>query len=50
MDVKYTTDGPVGKTCTDCANYKPKPGKPGLGDCFGHEVISKGSCNYFQKK
>jgi hypothetical protein len=50
MEVKYTPKGESGKTCADCKFDKPKPDNPGKGDCFGHEVEAKGSCNMFQPK
>ena len=50
MEVKYTPQGEPGKTCADCKFYTPKPDNPGIGDCFGHEVLAQGSCNQFQPK
>lgn len=49
MDIKYTPEGPRGKTCAECINFKAKE-DPSKGTCYGHEVISKGSCNFFKKK
>ena len=49
MDVKYTTNGPAGKTCADCAMFVPSKNNI-MGTCFGHEVVAAGSCNYFKKR
>ena len=48
MDVKYVEKGRKGKTCADC-QYLESTGA-GMGKCFGHEVIAKGSCNMFEAK
>jgi len=48
VEVKYTPQGEPGKTCANCKFYTPQPDNPGKGDCFGHEVEAKGSCNMFQ--
>jgi hypothetical protein len=48
MDVKYTEKGAKGKTCADCQFFEATG--DGMGKCFGHEVIAKGSCNIFQAK
>lgn len=36
------------KACTNCKHFQPKEGD--LGECFGNEVSSKASCNYFEPK
>ncbi|MBI5229318.1 hypothetical protein HY991_04355 [Candidatus Micrarchaeota archaeon] len=50
MDVKYTPNGPKGRTCGDCVHFSPTKEKKGVGTCFGHDVIDSGSCNFFKKK
>ena len=45
MDVNYIVKGEPGKTCADCKLYEDKGN--GTGDCYGHEVLSEGSCNLF---
>jgi len=49
-DVNYTPEGPEGKTCAGCINFKPDESDPEKGICFGHEVIATGSCNFLKKK
>jgi len=48
MDVKYVEKGPKGKACKDCQFFEDTGG--GMGKCFGHEVLAKGSCNMFKNK
>ncbi len=36
------------KSCTNCKNFQSKSAN--LGDCFGHEVVATGTCNYFEPK
>jgi hypothetical protein len=48
MDVKYTPKGPKGKTCADCQFFENT--EDGMGKCFGHEVLAKGSCNMFKTR
>lgn len=48
MKVKYISKGKKEKQCKDCKYFKPKGKSKGL--CFGHEVLSIGSCNFFKKK
>jgi hypothetical protein len=48
MEVKYVVQGEPGKTCADCKNFKDTGN--GKGDCYGHEVLTAGSCNLFEKK
>jgi hypothetical protein len=48
MDVKYVEKGRLGKTCSDCQFFEKTD--EGMGKCFGHEVLAKGSCNMFKNK
>ncbi len=48
MDVKYTVQGEKGKTCAECQHFQADGA--GKGKCFGHEVVTQGSCNLFEKK
>jgi hypothetical protein len=48
VEVKYVEKGKPGKTCTECKSFKDKG--DGKGDCFGYEVLAKGSCNLFAVK
>ena len=48
MDVKYVEKAEPGKSCTDCKNYRNKG--EGKGECFGHEVLAAGGCNYIEPK
>jgi len=48
QDVGYNATGPVGRQCADCKNYQSQDAD--YGDCFGHKVMTSGSCNYFIKK
>jgi hypothetical protein len=49
-DVNYTPEGPEGRTCAECTNFRPDESDPGKGKCFGHTVVATGSCNNFTKK
>lgn len=49
-DVNYKIPGEKGRCCTDCSEYKPNSNDSSRGDCHGHEVVGKGSCNYFHNK
>ena len=48
MDVKYVEKALKGKACKDCQHFEETGG--GMGKCFGHEVLAKGSCNMFKSK
>ena len=37
------------KSCVNCKNFSPKEGQE-MGECFGHEVSSKATCDYFSPK
>jgi hypothetical protein len=49
MDVEYVPNGPEGKTCAECVNFRPNPEDSSEGICFGREVVAAGSCNFFRK-
>jgi hypothetical protein len=39
------------KSCINCKNFQTdEENTQGIGRCFGHEVSSKGSCNFFEEK
>lgn len=48
-DVNYkpVADDPA-KSCNACNHFQVKDCDKG--DCFGHEVLAKGSCNYYEPK
>ena len=48
-DVNYkpVADDPE-KSCINCKNFQPKGEE--MGECFGHKVSTKGTCNYYQPK
>ena len=48
MEVKYTPEGPKGKTCNVCKNFNPTKDEKGM--CFEHEVVATGNCNFFKPK
>jgi len=50
MEVKYTPRGPVGLQCRDCKFFEPSRGDPSKGNCFGKDVMAKGTCNMFVAK
>lgn len=51
QDVNYQPVAPdATKSCSSCSNFKLNQEKPGMGDCFGHEVVATGTCNFFAPK
>ena len=48
-DVNYkpVADDPA-KSCNACKHFQVKDCDKG--DCFGHEVLAKGTCNYYEPK
>lgn len=36
------------KSCVNCEHFQAKDEK--MGECFGHKVSAKGTCNYFKPK
>lgn len=36
------------KSCANCKNYQPE--SDDMGKCFGNQVSSRGTCNFFTPK
>lgn len=48
-DINYQPEAPdPNKSCAKCKNFEAE--KEGMGKCFGHEVIDKGTCNFYAPK
>ena len=50
-DVNYQSIAPDPvKSCASCKHYQANDGDEDKGECFGHKVASKATCNYFEAK
>lgn len=47
VNYKPMADDPQ-KSCRQCKHFKAEGEE--MGDCFGHKVLAKGTCNFFEPK
>jgi len=51
MDPHYQPTAPDSeKACKNCKHFEVDSGDENIGNCFGHEVVAKGTCNLFEAK
>lgn len=50
-EVNYQPVSPdESKSCTHCKHFETEVAGAEVGKCFGHEVVAKGTCNFFESR
>ncbi len=50
MEANYVQKGEEGRACEDCKHFEEDTSMQQMGKCFGKDVLSQGSCDYFEPK